>query len=219
MIHEASYDYHFQNRSLVSFHQYDKRGFLVESSSVGNCDDCIKSLNYNYDVDGLINSFSIEGVDQGLSRTDSSWSTGGVEYKLDSLGRVVQKGSKKFEYGHNGRIKTVYENDEAIATYFYDEDDNTLFKIKNDLEMEFYFEDSIFTNGNYYLPIKGNLDNEIIVGYYKNNNFVKTYVNHLNSYIISDSGRFSIPIPKGLGTTSRQDASYGQSSQSMERYD
>ncbi|MBI2522041.1 MAG: hypothetical protein HYV97_16610 [Bdellovibrio sp.] len=186
-------NFKFEQRTVENAYSYSPRGFL-QTASTQDSENSSFNLNYSFDSIGLMNSEIRNGTQTNHAITETSWQIGNNNYQLDTLGRVIQKNSKFFIYGENGRIKSVAENATNLANYFYDEENNPLLKVYPSGDKELYFNDLTIIKNDFYEPLK---IGSRLVGHFKNNNFINNSFDHLSTTLVDEEGQVNLPTPFG----------------------
>ncbi|MBI2522038.1 MAG: hypothetical protein HYV97_16595 [Bdellovibrio sp.] len=186
-------NFKFEERTVENAYSYSPRGFL-QTASTDDSESSDTNLSYQFDSVGLMNSETRNGIQTNHTMTETSWQIGSNNYQLDTLGRVIQKNSKFFNYGENGRIKNVSENATILASYYYDEENNPLLKVYPNSDKELYFNDLTIIKNDFYEPLK---IGSRLVGHFKNNNFINNSFDHLSTTLIDEEGQVNLPLPFG----------------------
>jgi len=108
----------------LRFHRaysYSPQGFLVAAR------DERHAYGYRYDAIGIPLAIVTDGTVRELARTGAVVTAGPIEYRLDDLGRVVQRGDLAFSYGPDGQLATARRGS-TEWTFAYDEHGKRLLK-------------------------------------------------------------------------------------------
>lgn len=186
-------NYQLGSRQIQKHYLYSNRGF-ISSMSLSDTNGASLTTAYNYDSIGLMTSDSKGSQVNTHNAGLDNWYIGNVQYSVDSLGRVVKKGSIEYTYGENGRISKVFGIGVNEASYLYDENNDPILKILTFGKISVYLGDNIYFDDNYYEPIK--IENRV-VGYFKNGIFISTSQDHLNSNIVNEVGITNLNLPYG----------------------
>ena len=185
--------YGFNNRTIDESYTYFNTKWLSDMNRVdsGGAD---LDLEYDYDSFGLMSELIRDGVSEAHIQTPTFWTINGTNYSLDNSGRVISRALKTFEYGPNRRIQVASDNGSLLANYYYDEENNPAAKTYANGDKEYYFGDLLFAGSNFYMPISiGNR----VVGYFKNNTFIRSSQNHLNTSFVNENDSVNITTPFG----------------------
>jgi RHS repeat-associated protein len=182
-------------RNISKNYTYSNRAFLSSLSQLDSL-DTDQNLEYSYDQDGLMTLFKSNGIEKELKAVGDHWNIANEIYNLDKFGRVISKNGRDFEYGATRRISKVKEDDQLLASYFYDEDNDPIFKLYSSGEKEFYVGDAIYSNNALINPIKIEGLNYVL-GYFKNEVWYDVESDHINTLIKDSSDNINLATPYG----------------------
>jgi RHS repeat-associated protein len=202
----------FNNRNLIDTMDLDFGGRTVSKTfgysdnkylnALTQIDSGAPDLNmdFSYAIDGIINSVTKDGTITAHERFTDHWQLGSEQYPLDHVGRVTSKHTKSYTYGATGRISMAASGATNLATYFYDEENNPIVKIYANNDLEFYFENSVIKNADYFTPITIEGMNHTI-GYFKNTTFHKVDTDHLGTLLRDKDNLVNLATPYGERST------------------
>ncbi len=171
-----SIDLNFTSTPITKDYIYSPNKYLVGLNQTD------LSMSYEYSTDGLVSEVQKNAESITHERFLNKWKVGNSRYDLDLLGRVIFKRNRNFNYGETGRISSVAKDEETLASYFYDDENNPILKLFANGKEEFYSDEDIVKENNIYTPITLKEVGQSL-GYVKNNNFIKTKTDHLGSLI------------------------------------
>lgn len=116
--------YELGDDALHRSYAYDGRGFLTGVSDEGG------DASYAYDAAGLISAAHDERGARPIARGASSIVAGGEIYELDGLGRVVEHGDLRVEYGPSGELERATRGATTLR-YAYDEAGQRVLKYRD----------------------------------------------------------------------------------------
>src|SRR5262249_36476898 len=103
--------------STTRAYGYSPPGFLTSSTDAG---DSQTVYGYGFDSFGLPTSITRDAVRRDFVFDGDTLIVGGVTYRFDGLGRVIQKGPLRLRYGPNGHLKEA-SNDVSTWSFVTDE--------------------------------------------------------------------------------------------------
>lgn len=172
--HRAAASGQIQSESLEvsgSVHQrdyhYSAQGLLSGESTTSG------ATKYFHDDAGLIHSWT-DGDQKSLVEShDGNWAVEKGKqtqaYLLDSMGRVIYKQGRYFEYGPSGRVEKLTLPGQDPVFYSYDELGNRILKRTKARILEAYWGDVVIQDSRVMQPVRVR---GLVVGVMQNNHFV-----------------------------------------------
>jgi RHS repeat-associated protein len=134
--------------SLERSYRYSDPGYLTAAS------DAQSSYVYDYDRFGLSTLVQTGSDARVITATSGGvLSAGRVQYRFDSLGRVVQKGDLALEYGPDGNVVRARRGTSEWS-FLYDERGQRIAKISGGVLLAAYLEDGVLETTGFTEPLR-----------------------------------------------------------------
>ena len=170
-------------------YSYDARGFLV-----GAHDDA-GTASYSYDHSGLPDAVTDVAGPRNVHRQGATLDVGGVTYRWDSLGRVVQKGDLALEYGANGELERAHRAGGPMITYVSDEAGARVLKLVDGVPALAYVGAGVLTAEAFIEPVQVG---GVTVGILQNGVFTPILTDPRGTPTLDASGVPYLATPYGL---------------------